>query len=57
MLTRKLSKSDLLTIGYGDICPMGWSKYVALFNGFVVNFIAVVIMVMVVSAFLKRSES
>lgn len=42
------------TIGYGDICPMGIAKYLSIFNGFIGNFVTVVLMVIVISSYLKR---
>lgn len=51
------SSVTLFTVGYGDICPMGWDKYLALINAFIGNFINVVIMVIVISNYLKRREN
>ncbi|MFH0869678.1 MAG: ion channel [archaeon] len=48
------SAVTLFTVGYGDICPMGWSKGLALINAFVGNFISVVLMVIVITAYLNR---
>jgi len=50
------SAVTFFTIGYGDICPMGWSKYLAIFNGFIGNFIMVVIMVIVISSYINRAS-
>lgn len=50
------SASTLFTVGYGDICPMGWDKYLALVNAFIGNFINVIIMAIVISNYLKRKE-
>jgi hypothetical protein len=44
----------LFTVGYGDICPMGWSKGLALVNAFIGNFISVVLMVIVITAYINR---
>jgi len=48
------SAITLFTVGYGDICPMGWSKGLALINAFVGNFISVVLMVIVITAYINR---
>jgi len=50
------SSVTLFTVGYGDICPMGWSKGLALINSFAGNFISVVLMVVVISAYVNRSQ-
>jgi potassium channel LctB len=44
------------TVGYGDICPMGWAKGLALFNAFIGNFVNVVVMVLVISTYMKRNS-
>ena len=51
------SSVTFFTIGYGDICPMGWAKYLAIFNGFIGNFVTVVVMVVVISSFIKRAQN
>lgn len=48
------SAVTFFTVGYGDICPMGWNKGLALFNAFIGHFISVVVMVIVISYYLKR---
>lgn len=50
------SAITFFTVGYGDICPMGWNKELALFNAFVGHFISVVVMVIVISYYLKRRD-
>jgi potassium channel LctB len=45
------------TVGYGDICPMGAAKLIALVNAFIGSFVTVVLMVIVISAFLHRINS
>lgn len=50
------SATTFFTIGYGDICPMGWTKTVAIINGFIGVFINTVVMVIVISTYLKRKE-
>ncbi|MFA6888086.1 MAG: potassium channel family protein [Candidatus Woesearchaeota archaeon] len=50
------SAITFFTIGYGDICPMGWAKTIAVINGFMGAFINTVVMVMVISTYLKRKE-
>jgi potassium channel LctB len=44
----------LFGVGYGDICPMGWDKNIALLNAFIGNFMFTVVMVLVVTTFLRR---
>jgi hypothetical protein len=50
------SAVTFFTIGYGDICPMGFNKTVSIANGFVGNFVNVVLMVIVISSYLKRRD-
>ncbi len=50
------SATTLLTVGYGDICPMGINRYIAIINAFVGNFINVVLMVWVISNYMKRKD-
>lgn len=45
----------LFTVGYGDICPMGFNKTISLFNAFIGNFITAVILVIVITTFIERS--
>jgi hypothetical protein len=51
------SAVTLFTVGYGDICPMGWNKGLALINSFAGNLISVVLMVIVISTYIHRSSS
>jgi potassium channel LctB len=48
------SAITLFTVGYGDICPMGWDKWLAMVNAFIGNFISVVLMVVVITAYVNR---
>jgi potassium channel LctB len=50
------SSITLFTVGYGDLCPMGWSKTIAVINAFVGNFINVILMVLVISNYLNRKN-
>jgi potassium channel LctB len=50
------SAITFFAVGYGDICPMGLAKGISVLNAFVGNFIAVVIMVLVVSYYVKRKK-
>jgi len=50
------SSVTLFTVGYGDICPMGATKVVAIINSFIGNFINVVLMVWIISNYMKRKD-
>jgi hypothetical protein len=50
------SSITLFTVGYGDICPVGWSKILSIINSFAGNFISVILMVIVISAYLNRNH-
>jgi potassium channel LctB len=45
------------SVGYGDICPMGLSKPLAILTAFTGNVVTVVLMAIVVSAYLNRRSS
>ena len=45
------------SVGYGDICPMGLCKIVAVVTAFVGNVVSVVLMAIVVSLYLNRRNS
>ena len=42
------------TVGYGDVCPMGFCKTLAMVTAFAGNFVTVVLMGIVVSLYLNR---
>ena len=48
------SAITFFTVGYGDICPMGGNKILAIFNAFIGNFINAVVMVVVISLYMRR---
>lgn len=50
------SAITLFTVGYGDICPMGWSKSISMFNAFVGIFINTIVMIIVLSSYLSRRK-
>ena len=50
------SSVTLFSVGYGDICPMGFAKVLAVINAFIGNVITVIVMVLVISTYLKRKE-
>ena len=54
------SAVTLFTIGYGDICPMGWNKGVAIINGFIGSVMATIILGIALARYLeyhrKRKE-
>lgn len=50
------SAVTFFTVGYGDLCPMGMARSFSLVNAFIGNFVTVVIMVLVISMYMKRNE-
>jgi len=50
------SAVTIFTVGYGDICPMGWNKTIAIINAFVGNFINVILMVLVISNYMDKKN-
>ena len=51
------SAVTLFTVGYGDICPMGWDKTIAIINAFVGVGINAILMVLVISNYMDRKKS
>lgn len=50
------SAITLFTVGYGDICPMGWDKTIAMINAFVGVGINAILMVLVISNYMDRKK-
>lgn len=44
------------TVGYGDICPMGFAKQLSVLNAFIGVFINSIVVVVAISFYLKRKE-
>ena len=45
------------SIGYGDICPMGWSKLVSVFTAFTGHLVSVILVALIINNYLRlRSE-
>ncbi len=44
------------TVGYGDICPMGLDKQMALFTMFIGNMVNVIVMVIVINNYINRKQ-
>ncbi len=51
------SAITFFTVGYGDICPMGLNKNLSMLNAFAGSFINAILMVVVVSVYLKRTTN
>lgn len=48
--------STFFLLGYGDICPMGLAKYLAIFTAFVGHLISVIIVAMIINNYLRKKE-
>jgi potassium channel LctB len=44
------------TVGYGDICPMGFAKIISIFNAFVGNIVAVIIVAIIINNYVRRKN-
>jgi hypothetical protein len=51
------SAVTFFTVGYGDVCPMGWNKILSLVTAFIGHFVSVVIMFMVLNFYLQRKNT
>ncbi len=49
--------STFFLLGYGDICPMGYTKYLAIFTAFVGHIIAVIIVALIINNYLRKKET
>lgn len=50
------SSITFFTVGYGDICPMGFAKNIAILNAFVGHLVSVVIVVLILNNYIRRRE-
>ncbi|MFH1750199.1 MAG: ion channel [Candidatus Micrarchaeota archaeon] len=50
------SAVTFFTIGYGDICPMGLSKYLSIVTVFMGNIVTVILMAIVITLYLRRKH-
>jgi|GEM_PF-1411732 len=50
------SAITIFTVGYGDICPMGWDKTIAIINAFIGVGINAILMVLVISNYIDRKK-
>lgn len=50
------SAITFFTIGYGDICPMGWNRLVAVFNAYTGHAFTTIILVIGLATYLKNKR-
>lgn len=48
--------STFFLLGYGDICPMGLAKYLAIFTAFVGHLVSVIIVALIINNYLRKKE-
>ncbi|MBS3078897.1 hypothetical protein J4218_02135 [Candidatus Pacearchaeota archaeon] len=48
--------STFFLLGYGDICPMGYTKYLAIFTAFIGHLVAVIVVTLVINNYLRKKE-
>ena len=48
--------STFFLLGYGDICPMGYTKYLAIFTAFIGHLVAVIIVTLVINNYLRNKD-
>jgi potassium channel LctB len=51
------SAVTFFTVGYGDICPMGFAKVVSILVAFMGNIISVILLAFIINNYLKKRES
>jgi len=51
------SAMTYFTVGYGDICPMGFAKTISIFNAFIGNIIAVIIVAIIINNYVRRKKT
>jgi hypothetical protein len=50
------SAVTFFTVGYGDICPMGFAKVVSILIAFMGNIISVILVAFIINNYLKKKE-
>ncbi len=50
------SAMTFFTVGYGDICPMGFAKIISIFAALVGHLISVVIVALIINNYLRKKE-
>ena len=50
------SSITFFTVGYGDICPMGFAKILAILNAFVGHLVAVVVVALIINNYFRKKE-
>lgn len=50
------TSSTFFLIGYGDICPMGLAKYLAILTGFIGHLISVIVVALVINNYLRKKS-
>ncbi|MFA5259351.1 MAG: ion channel [Candidatus Pacearchaeota archaeon] len=50
------TSTTLLTVGYGDICPVGFSRIIASLTGFIGMFISVVFFILLINSVIKTKK-
>jgi len=51
------SAMTFFTVGYGDICPMGFERIVSIFAAFVGHLISVVIVALIINNYIRKKEN
>jgi potassium channel LctB len=51
------SAMTFFTVGYGDICPMGFARIVSIFAAFAGHLISVVIVALIINNYLRKKEN
>ena len=47
---------SFFSVGYGDICPMGFAKMAAVFTAFIGHLVSVVVVALIINNYIKRKE-
>ena len=48
---------SFFSVGYGDICPMGFAKLAAIFTAFIGHLVSVVVVALIVNNYIRKKES
>jgi hypothetical protein len=51
------SAVTFFTVGYGDICPMGFARAISIFVAFMGNIISVILVAFIINNYMKKKES